>query len=336
VQVNRTLAGAASSRRVDAFMKISGNGRYVVFSSDDPNLVADDTNGGTDVFVRDLQLGSTVRVNLRSDGAQVDANGNGTAVDISTDGRFVLFQSGTDLTGGGSPLHNGYRWFVRDMQFGTLFSIPDFDGFNGAVLSGDGRFASVLTVEAGQYLVRLAEIGVGVRTVLSILAGDGYVGGRPALSQDGRHLAFLFRSASLLGGAAATANQIGLVDTQAPNPATTLELVSRTAGGVPGDGSSSDIQLSADGRFVLFSSTAPALTEGVGQPCCGPAVVVRDRVANTTRVASRAVNGSAIAPTGFVPALSSDGGTVAFDAEIAIVLGGGAPRGAQVFVAPRP
>jgi len=336
VQVNRTLAGAASSRRVDAFMKISGNGRYVVFSSDDPNLVADDTNGGTDVFVRDLQLGSTVRVNLRSDGAQVDANGNGTAVDISTDGRFVLFQSGTDLTGGGSPLPNGYRWFVRDMQLGTLFSIPDFDGFNGAVLSGDGRFASVLTVEAGQYLVRLAEIGVGVRTVLSILAGDGYVGGRPALSQDGRYLAFLFRSTSLLGGAAATANQIGLVDTQAPNPATTLELVSRTAGGVPGDGSSSDIQLSADGRFVLFSSTAPALTEGVGQPCCGPAVVVRDRVANTTRVASRDVNGSVIAPTGFVPALSSDGGTVAFDAEIAIVLGGGALRGGQVFVAPRP
>lgn len=336
VQVNRTLAGDASSRRVDAFMKISGNGRYVVFSSDDPNLVAGDTNGGTDVFVRDLQAGSTVRVNVTAAGAQVDANGNGTAVDISADGRFVLFQSGSDLTVSGSALPNGYRWFVRDLQLATVVSIPEFDGFNGAVLSGDGQHAAILDVDAGLYRVRVFDQGLGVRTVLAIPAGDGFVGGRPALSHDGRYVAFVFRSATLLGGAAASANQIGLVDAQAPDPATTLELVSRTAGGLPGDGGSSEPQLSADGRYVLFTSRAPALTNGVGQPCCGPAVALRDRVANTTSAASRDLNGTPIASPDVAAALSRDGATVAFITDIASVLGGGTLGGTQVFVAPRP
>lgn len=336
VQVNRTLAGAASSRRVGEFVKISGNGRYVVFTSDDPDLVAGDTNGGADVFVRDLQLGSTVRVNVRFDGVQVDANGNGTAVDISADGRFVLFQSASDLNGAGAPLPNGYRWFVRDLQLGSLVSVPEFDGFNGAVLSGDGQHAAVLDVDAGFYRVRVFDQGSGVRTVLSIPSGDGYVGGRPALSHDGRHVAFLFRSTTLVGGLAASANQIGVVDTQASDPAATLELASRTAGGLSGDGGSEEPQLSADGRNVLFASRAPLLTDGVGQPCCGPAAVVRDRVASTTRVASRSATGTPIAPSGMAPAISGDGATVAFGADIATALGGGALGGGQVFVAPRP
>lgn len=338
VLVNRTLAGTASSRGVDMFMKISGNGRYVIFSSDDPNLVAGDTNGGTDVFVRDLQLGSTVRVNVTAAGAQVDPNGNGTAVDISADGRFVLFQSGSDLTGGGSALPNGYRWFVRDLQLASVVSIPEFDGFNGAVLSGDGQHAAILDVDAGLYRVRMFDQGVGVRTVLSIPTGDGFVGGRPALSNDGRYVAFAFRSTTLLGGAAASADQIGLVDTQATNPATTLELVSRTAGGLPGDGPSSAPRLSADGRHVLFLSRAPALTGGAGSGCCASAASIRDRVANTTLAASRSVAGAAVSIGADWEriALSPDAGTVAFVADIGDVQAPGTLGGSQVFVAPRP
>ncbi len=338
VLVNRTLTGAASSRSVDQFIKISGNGRYVAFSSDDPNLVTGDTNGGTDMFVRDLQADTTVRVNLRADGAQVDGNGRGLPVDISADGRYVLFQAGSDLTGSGSTLPNGYRWFVRDLQGGTLTAITGFDDFNGAVLSGDGRFVSVLASAANVFSVRLYEVGVGERIVLSIPASDGFVGGRPALSRDGRYVAFLFRSAALLSGAAASANQIGVIDTQAADAAGTLELVSRTASGLPGDGSSSDPQLSADGRHVLFNSSAPVLTGGIGSGCCVAAAVVRDRIANTTQVGSRSVAGLAVrtATTSDIPAISADGGTVAFVADIGIVQAPGTPGGAQVFVAPRP
>jgi Tol biopolymer transport system component len=48
---------------------ISDNGRYVVFESDASNLVADDTNGVTDIFVHDLHTGTTTRVSIPSDDA---------------------------------------------------------------------------------------------------------------------------------------------------------------------------------------------------------------------------------------------------------------------------
>src|SRR5512143_103594 len=47
---------------------ISGNGRYVAFTSDATNLVDGDTNGFSDVFVRDLDKGTTVRVSVAGDG----------------------------------------------------------------------------------------------------------------------------------------------------------------------------------------------------------------------------------------------------------------------------
>ena len=68
---------------------ISADGRYVAFVSDASDLVPGDTNGTTDVFVRDLQTGAIARVSTRANGEQ----GNGSCVDpqISADGRYVTF-----------------------------------------------------------------------------------------------------------------------------------------------------------------------------------------------------------------------------------------------------
>ena len=51
---------------------ISDDGRYVAFESDASNLVADDTNGDTDAFVRDMQAGTTTRISLDENGVQPD------------------------------------------------------------------------------------------------------------------------------------------------------------------------------------------------------------------------------------------------------------------------
>lgn len=75
---------------------ISADGRFVAFSSDAPNLVADDTNGTTDVFVRDRVTGTTTRVSVASDGSQVGSpvNDDGSyRPSISDDGRYVAFES---------------------------------------------------------------------------------------------------------------------------------------------------------------------------------------------------------------------------------------------------
>ena len=49
---------------------ISANGRYVAFESVASNLVAGDSNGYQDVFVRDRKLHKTYRVSVSSAGVQ--------------------------------------------------------------------------------------------------------------------------------------------------------------------------------------------------------------------------------------------------------------------------
>jgi Tol biopolymer transport system component len=70
---------------------ISADGFHVVFDSSSTNLVPDDTNGGSDVFVRDRQAGQTTRVSVDSGGNQSDG---GASAAISADGRYVVFASG--------------------------------------------------------------------------------------------------------------------------------------------------------------------------------------------------------------------------------------------------
>ena len=92
--VKDTQTGAVTRVTVDAsgvqanndstLPSISGDGRYVAFVSDASNLVPNDTNGVSDVFVHDLQAGTTVR-------ASVNANGSSFESSISLDGRFVVF-----------------------------------------------------------------------------------------------------------------------------------------------------------------------------------------------------------------------------------------------------
>ena len=81
----------------DSKIPISGNGRYVAFSS--PNEATDDPDFGfavdTDVFVRDLKKGKTDRASLKSNGDEADPNDNaGSATpSISSDGRYVAFDA---------------------------------------------------------------------------------------------------------------------------------------------------------------------------------------------------------------------------------------------------
>src|SRR5207253_2559250 len=65
---------------------LSGDGNIVAFESDSSNLVAGDTNGVTDVFVRDRAANHTERVSVGADGSQ--ANAGSFKPDVSGDGRF--------------------------------------------------------------------------------------------------------------------------------------------------------------------------------------------------------------------------------------------------------
>jgi Tol biopolymer transport system component len=117
---------------------ISGDGRFVVFTSFASNLVANDNNGETDVFLRDLASGTTELVSVDSAGNQGD--GGCLYSSVSFDGQFIAFESGsTNLVAGDT---NGCDdVFVRDRQAGTTERVS-VDS-NGAQVQGFSMWPSV-------------------------------------------------------------------------------------------------------------------------------------------------------------------------------------------------
>jgi PKD repeat protein len=138
-------ATAASQNTV-----VSGNGRYVAFASAASNLVPGDTNDRCDVFVRDVQTGTTRRVSVSSSG-QEGYGGDSTVPTISADGRYVCFQSNSP---GFLPVgHHGPEIFVYDTQGATLIRISVFANDSDAnpycdlpCMSSDGNTVSFRTL----------------------------------------------------------------------------------------------------------------------------------------------------------------------------------------------
>src|SRR6187551_461121 len=84
-------AGGGDTSSNSNWPSASADGRYVAFSSWADNLVPDDANDNSDIFVRDLQTGTTRLVSLASDGTQ--ANGSSFTPSISADGNVIAFRS---------------------------------------------------------------------------------------------------------------------------------------------------------------------------------------------------------------------------------------------------
>jgi Tol biopolymer transport system component len=89
-RVNLNTAGN-ELRRDSGSVAMSGNGRFVIFVSGDPYVVADDTNESMDVFMVDRATGETVRLSVSSEGEEADGNSYATA--ISADGIVTIFAS---------------------------------------------------------------------------------------------------------------------------------------------------------------------------------------------------------------------------------------------------
>jgi hypothetical protein len=102
--------------------QISGDGRYVAFESRASTLVAGDTNGTYDIFLRDRQSGTAVRVSVATSGAQSAAGSESPS--ISADGRYVAFDSwASDLVAGDT---NGvWDTFVHDIDATGFVSMCD-------------------------------------------------------------------------------------------------------------------------------------------------------------------------------------------------------------------
>lgn len=269
---------------------ISANGRYVAFASAASNLVHGDTNRVYDVFVRDRVRRTTERVSVGTHGVQ--ANGQTGLSGISANGRFVVMWSeASNLTSGDTD--GVADVFVRDRLEQTTERVsvrPDgaqFPSESGqAVISGNGRF--VAFESASTVYVRDRVRG---RTVL---IGRG---GEPALSENGRDVAFNDG-----------AGQIVLRDRVSGS----TELISIAPGGAHFTGTAVTPTISADGRYVAFVVRPPLVPPS---PLASDVLYVRDRLQHTTALIH--------APVGN-PAISPDGRTVAYQ--------GGRPGGFQEVI----
>src|SRR5262249_1371260 len=116
------------------------------------NLVANDTNGVEDVFVRDRLAGTTMLASVASSGAQADASSGLGRLSISGDGRFVAFGSdATNLVPGDT--NGATDTFVHDAQSWDTMLVsaapsgePGNAPSSAPAISADGRYVAFLSI----------------------------------------------------------------------------------------------------------------------------------------------------------------------------------------------
>ncbi|MEA3507723.1 MAG: hypothetical protein U9R40_02230 [Synergistota bacterium] len=195
----------------------SGDGRYVAFMSTAADIVPGDTNGCTDIFIRDLENGATERISMAFDGTE--ANGHSAGPAISEAGRYVAFSSEAsnlvpDDTTGKRDI------FVADCTTGEIIRVSvagamveaaDESFPFGVSISGDGTQVAFLSKAPnlvpgdtnGLWDIFVRDTSLGITTRGSLGRGNA----EPArgaslgsLSRNGRHLAFASDADTLVPG----------------------------------------------------------------------------------------------------------------------------------------
>jgi Tol biopolymer transport system component len=275
--------------------------------------------------------GATERVSVSSAGAAGDDAS--TAAAVSGDGRFVAFWSFASTLVAGDT--NGTTdVFVHDRQSGTTerVSVNSAEeqanaSSGGAAITPDGRFVAFGSaainlvpgdVEDAAFDVYLRDRLTGTTEGISTIAPpSGLVrhSGGAVISADGRFVVFDSWDSNLVPGDTNDRFDIFVLDRSSG----TVERVSVTDAGVEGNSDSRSPAISADGRFVAFTSDADNLVTGDGN--FDTDIFVRDRATQTTVRASVRTDGT---ETGFErgsfgASLSADGQVVAFESEGALV-----------------
>ena len=300
---------------------LSANGNVVAFWSSASNLVPNDTNGVADVFVRDRAAGTTTRISVDSNG--VEANGASSDPAISADGRFVVFASAaTNLVA--NDTNAKIDVFVHDRLLGTTARVSEAtngieaNGDSGRPdISADGRFVAYHGTSSNlapqdtntTQDVFVTDLWTGLTNCVSVDAGfvsGNAFSGNPALSANGRYVAFHSLAANLVA-----ADTNGVVDVFVRDRGTfTTERVSVNDLLEEGDFASQTPSISADGRYVAFSSAATNLVWADTNNLWD--VFRRDRATGLTRRASinsSLLQGNSVSQGG---SISADGRFVAF------------------------
>ncbi len=321
----RVSVGSQSCNNSAESPVISGNGRFVAFSSGATNLVPDDTNARYDLFVRDTITGATELVSVSSSGVQANGSSSGVKASFSADGRYVVFGSlASNLVPG--DCNSGMNFFVRDRDAGTteLVTVPvgETSAWGNssnevAVLSADGRYVAFCSLMENLVPGETPSNGAIFRR--DLVAGTTELisgGSAPSISADGRYVAY---SAGWYWGL-----HVHDCDTG------TTERVDVSSSGDPANaGLASTVAISGNGRFVAFDTFATNLVPG---DTSNVDVFVHDRVTGRTERVSVSTNGIAGNGSSYGAAISDDGRYVAFYSQASNLVPADADVQPDVFV----
>ncbi|HYG63092.1 MAG TPA: hypothetical protein VEL74_10965, partial [Thermoanaerobaculia bacterium] len=334
--------GASTSPR------ISADGLWVAFQSTASNLVAGVTGSSSqDIFLWERQTGAMTLVTHDASSASTEAGVFSFLAGISADGGRVLFSAlSTNLVPGQSGPAGLTKIFLFDRATGANTLVNHAAGSPAAVadqgdfrafLSGDGRFVA-FTTSARNILPGAPETNLDDDVFLYDHAGGGTslasrVAGTAAaypqgnsvgsgISDGGEHIVFVSTVANLASG---VRDFNGIEDVYTHDRvAGTAELVSRLASpslsaGAFTDSTDLPTLTSTDGRWVVFTSSAPNLVPGQVEDEAAPGatrdVFLHDRATGTTLLVSRkagATPATAASNSSSNPVISADGRWVAF------------------------
>ena len=268
-------------------------------------------------------LGAQVTRRVSVDGAGVEGNSESRRPSVSGNGRYVAFESvATNLVSG--DVNGECDIFVRDLVAGTTEIVSvDSSGVHGndfsvnASISADGRYVAFVSratnlipndlYPENDVYVRDRVAGTTEKVNLTSGGGQPVLGASvdPTISADGRYVAFHSLASDLVAGDTNGSHDVFVRD----RVAGTTERVSVTTAGVEGDSSSLSAKISADGRFVAFSSFAGNLAPNDSGFID---TFLHDRVTNTTELVSVAMDGTPATGDSTVAAISGEGRFVAF------------------------
>ena len=334
---------------------VSGDGRYVAFSSDSANLVTIDTNSSTDVFLRDRVTATTTRV---SRGA-TEGDGPSYLQAMTPDARFIVFASDAENLIGTADQNFSTDVYLRDRILGKTERVSvasdgtegDLDSTGGSI-SDDGRFVTFISnasnfdpTDSGIYadvFVRDRNTLAPSTTRLTALpnADEADADSSNALiSGDGKVVAFDTDASNLI----AQLDENVTTDVYAKVLATGVtERISTGIGNTDSTDFSFVAGISDDGRFVLFQSGASNLVSSTLKAVSNS--FVRDRTSGSTVLgATSQAQGEPSDPipsnAGSSPnALSGDGRYVLFSSNATDVIQAGDTNGnaADVFLRSNP
>lgn len=281
------------------YPQISADGRFVVYSTYATNLDFGDV-GFEDVFIYDQETRKTERVSVNDLG--IHANADSSLSGISSDGRYVAFQSkASNLIS--NDTNAVADIFVRDRQNkkSTRVSVSSSgveandDSLFGS-LSANGRYVLLNSFATnlvagdgngkGDVFVHDRQTAQTNRVSISSsgLEGNGESTGG-AISADGRYVVFDSRASNLVSGDSNGASDVFVHDRQTR----TTVRVSVDSNGKEGNFDSYASSMSADGRYITMTSVANNLVAGDANGRLD--VFIHDRQTRQTRLVSVDSNG---------------------------------------------